>query len=187
MNEIVCECGHGIGEHAHIGCKHMKRDMAGKYKCECGASPNLVEARYWARKMMAERDALQKDLDRIANPTVEILRDEFSLSQPPGGVLGFFMKGFTQMFIDQGAKNYIEVLLRNAANSDDPTEYIFHIQKRAGKTPHELRQEAEKERDALQAKLDEAREALRYAAIYVNGNRIKDALARLDENKSTGG
>jgi len=98
---------------------------------------------------------LKSHLEEIANPSVKFLRDEFALTQPMGGILGLWVAGFTQMFIDQGAKNYIELSLRNALNASDPVEYIFHIQKRDGKTPHELRLEAEKERDALQAKLDE--------------------------------
>lgn len=53
-----------------------------------------------------------------------------------------------------GAENYVEqeVIERNGGN-----RYVFVVCKPNGKTPHQLRREAETERDALRAELDRLR------------------------------
>lgn len=111
-------------------------------------------------KMTKERNGLQVAFDEITNPSIEFLRNEFALTQKPGGILSLWIEGFRQMLEDSGAKNYLEISLRNALDADDPVEYIFTIQKRDGKTPHELRREAEDERDALQLQLTSAKQEL---------------------------
>ena len=51
---IICECGHGMNEHYcdGAGCMYV---MSG---CGCELTPGIIEARYWARRMMAERECV---------------------------------------------------------------------------------------------------------------------------------
>jgi hypothetical protein len=118
-----------------------------------------------------ERDALRKQLKEIDNPSLQFLRDEFSQS---GRMLKLCMAGFAQMFNDQGAKNYIEISFLNAKDE----EFIFTVQKRDGKTPNQLRQEAEKN-------LDIAIEALKWYSDYSSGNSKKadEALAEIERKR----
>ena len=72
--EIICECGHGIEEHGLLGCIDPK--VARWNDCNCKLPKEAVEARYWARVMVAryigrvmwcemlekERDDLQTEL-----------------------------------------------------------------------------------------------------------------------------
>lgn len=55
---------------------------------------------------------------------------------------------FTKAFIDMGAQNYIEVML--GVGKD---KYVFTIRKFFGKTPHALREEAEKKVKALEEEI----------------------------------
>jgi len=48
---IICDCGHGMEDHdntLYLGCMH----------CGCDHSKETIEARYWARRMMKERDEI---------------------------------------------------------------------------------------------------------------------------------
>ena len=51
---ITCECGHGIEEHSEFGCEYPPKSMWSN--CDCTISKDTIEARYWARRMMKERD-----------------------------------------------------------------------------------------------------------------------------------
>jgi hypothetical protein len=64
---IICECGHGIEEHDSHGCQvWLKHEYFYKtLPCQCTLSASLIEARYWARRMMKERDELQLELDLL--------------------------------------------------------------------------------------------------------------------------
>jgi hypothetical protein len=50
---ITCECGHKLDDHDVGYCNQWElNDCA----CECSLNWDAVEARYWARRMMKERD-----------------------------------------------------------------------------------------------------------------------------------
>jgi hypothetical protein len=52
---IICDCGHDCYCHFSQGCAY----------CGCVESFSTIEARYWARKMVRERDELQLELDLL--------------------------------------------------------------------------------------------------------------------------
>ena len=62
MDEIICECGHSITQHAHIGCKAFVENHTPVKECECGLAPETVEALWQLKQMTAERDALKVTL-----------------------------------------------------------------------------------------------------------------------------
>ncbi|NBD11806.1 hypothetical protein [Corallococcus silvisoli] len=58
-------------------------------------------------------------------------------------------------FRGEGATNYVEFKVHHPTDGD----FILCIQRASGKTPHELRQDAESERDALRAQVAEVTNA----------------------------
>lgn len=80
---IICECGHGIDEHNGLGCWHIVDVISRKY-CTCRIRRDTVEARYWARRMMKERDTLQDQLDvviKIDDDTINTWRGTCDILQ----------------------------------------------------------------------------------------------------------
>lgn len=63
-----------------------------------------------------------------------------------------WVKMAKQAFDEMPAPNYLEATARD---KDTGQEYVFYVAKAKDKTPHELRLAAEKQRDNLQAQLDE--------------------------------
>lgn len=51
---IICDCGHGINGHGTLGC--IDTYIAKWKACGCKLAPEVVEARYWARRLLVERD-----------------------------------------------------------------------------------------------------------------------------------
>ena len=64
-----------------------------------------------------------------------------------GGPAKLFAECFADQFRQSGAMNYLEMRL----TAPDGLELLVTLQKVAGKTPHQLRAEAERERDELKA------------------------------------
>ena len=58
---IICECGHKVGSHSYL-YNQCLADIRGGIQCPCLLSYDAVEARYWARRMMKERDAMEHNL-----------------------------------------------------------------------------------------------------------------------------
>ncbi len=76
--QIICECGDAIWDHDDdMGC------MGNDFRCPCMLSQEIVEARYWARKMKAERDALRKQLD-AARETINVVSRWLDEYRPVG-------------------------------------------------------------------------------------------------------
>ena len=65
-------------------------------------------------------------------------------------------KCFASMLVD--CPNYREVRFNIAGRFNGKTEWIVvHVQRSSGKTPHQLRQEAERELEQIKAKMKEAK------------------------------
>lgn len=67
-----------------------------------------------------------------------------------GGAAHLLADAFADQFLESEATNYLEVHLHSAATGP----LVVTLQRVNGKTPHQLRAEAEKERDALRAKIE---------------------------------
>jgi hypothetical protein len=62
--EIICECGHKAYEHnrfAGYNCHWKKFNV----NCECHLSKETVEARYWARRMMKEKEVYKNAWSKL--------------------------------------------------------------------------------------------------------------------------
>lgn len=109
------------------------------------------------------------------------------------------------MLDEHQAKNYTETeleMLRPASVSLDvqdgqnPTDsYTLTLQRRYGKTPHQLREQAERERDEVRAELTEVRErigeataeyGLQYGAGDIRVLRAQDEIAYYKQQRHTG-
>ena len=65
-------------------------------------------------------------------------------------IFGLFALQMADWFVDAGGKNYVDVIIGLTAET---TDFIMTIQKRTGKTAHELKLEAEAENARLQDRL----------------------------------
>lgn len=99
------------------------------------------------------RDALEADkaMDETMITDVNIGRGSVGI-QLEGGAAGLLANAFAEQFKESGATNYLEVSFHHK----DIGGLMVTMQRTEGKTPHMLRVEAEKERDALLARLDAA-------------------------------
>ena len=66
-----------------------------------------------------------------------------------GGVVHLFVDSLANQFVESGAANYLEMQFHSEATGP----LLLTLQRVNGKTPHQLRTEAEKERDILRAKV----------------------------------
>ena len=78
-----------------------------------------------------------------------------------GGAVQLMVDALVDQFLESGASNYIEMQFHSEATGP----LVVTLQRVNGKTPHQLRAEAEQERDALRAKVEamerQERDALR--------------------------
>ena len=66
-----------------------------------------------------------------------------------GGAVHLFVDSLANQFVESGAANYLEMQFHSEATGP----LLLTLQRVNGKTPHQLRTEAEKERDILRAKV----------------------------------
>ena len=66
-----------------------------------------------------------------------------------GGAVQLMVDALADQFVESGASNYIEMQFHSKATGP----LLFTLQRVNGKTPHQLRTEAEKERDILRARV----------------------------------
>lgn len=109
-------------------------------------------------QLQSERDAAVRQAriwEAVAGDDDFKLRAEFQhgacLAEMNGKIRGIRVLCAEARGLLKDAPNYVECSMR-----DDLGELVLIIQKREGKTPHELRKAAEAERDRLQALLDGA-------------------------------
>lgn len=109
-------------------------------------------------RLQIERDAAIRQAriwEAVAGHDDFKLRAEFQhgecLAEMNGKIKGIRVLCAEARGLLKHAPNYVECSMR-----DDLGELVLIIQKREGKTPHELRKVAESERDRLQALLDGA-------------------------------
>ena len=79
-----------------------------------------------------------------------------------GGAVQLMVDALADQFVESGAPNYIEMQFHSKATGP----LLFTLQRVDGKTPHQLRAEAEQERDALRAELSK-QQALTDAAQHI--------------------
>ena len=113
-----------------------------------------------AEKAEAERDDMRAELKSLCDPTLKDMRLEngqldLSLSGPAVERIAAVMAGH---FRSLPAQNYIEMSLMEREPPND--RFVVSVQRMQGKSPHELRREAEAERDAAKRDLAEANRLL---------------------------
>ncbi len=103
-----------------------------------------------------EIEALQAENERLQKLFLKDVRiKELGLTPNlhasfEGGPVRLMAECYADFFRSSEAPNYIEMQLC----SEDGLELIATLQRKSGKTPHQLRQEAEAERDSLKSKVD---------------------------------
>lgn len=114
-------------------------------------------------QIIAERDALRQDSARLRSLLDEKFSSETLLTHlhAQGGSLEMEIQNgpaaalaeyFIHLYREVGGTNYIEIAF-NATPDEVPERYTVRVQREMGKTPHELRTEAEADRDRLTAEV----------------------------------
>lgn len=112
-------------------------------------------------KLRAELAAVVGERDRLRDAMADKIAHESyitGLTAGPGGlVMGMEGDGprllsaaFVAMYRDCGAVNYLEMTIQDPANGE---RFAVTVQRVEGKTPNQLRRDAEAERDHLRARL----------------------------------
>ena len=110
--------------------------------------------------LRARLEATEKEIAKLRIALAEKVTSEATLrdlSIGNGFINATFEEGAVQpildaladQFVESGASNYIEMQLHSKA----ALSLLFTLQRVDGKTPHQLRAEAENERDSLRAKV----------------------------------
>ncbi|SEJ52938.1 hypothetical protein SAMN04244572_04353 [Azotobacter beijerinckii] len=76
-----------------------------------------------------------------------------------GGVCGIMADSFGQMLFESGAENYIEAFF-SSSKHPELGQIVVTVKRETGKTPHQLRQVAEAERDQLKAEIEALRQII---------------------------
>ncbi|QQE90460.1 hypothetical protein [Azotobacter chroococcum] len=76
-----------------------------------------------------------------------------------GGVCGIMADSFGQMLFESGAENYIEAFF-SSSKHPELGQIVVTVKRETGKTPHQLRQVAEAERDQLKAESERLKQEL---------------------------
>ena len=80
-----------------------------------------------------------------------------------GGAVHLFVDSLANQFVESGAVNYLEMRFHSEATGP----LLLTLQRADSKTPHQLRVEAEQERDALRAVLQHETDCLEAALAVV--------------------
>ena len=125
--------------------------------------------------LRARLEATEKEIAKLRIALAEKVTSEATLrglNVGSGFINATFEEGAVQpmldaladQFVESGSSNYIEMQL----HSKTAISLLFTLQRVDGKTPHQLREEAEKERDVLRADL---------AAAEKENTKLREALA----------
>ena len=146
---------------------------------------DCTEIEYPPAQVLIDREELKQLLERGFAAEKEIAKLRIALAEKvtseatlrglnvgSGFINATFEEGAVQpmldaladQFVESGSSNYIEMQL----HSKTAISLLFTLQRVDGKTPHQLREEAEKERDVLRADL---------AAAEKENTKLREALA----------
>jgi len=139
----------------------------------------MAEAKRYPAKLFTEEtpvvhaadyDALIAENERLREVLAEKLIDSTMLTGidigngsltigAKGGVCGIMADSFGQMLFESGAENYIEAFFSSSKHTE-LGQIVVTVKRETGKTPHQLRQVAEAERDQLKAENERLKQAL---------------------------
>lgn len=122
--------------------------------CTGISTVTLESAAKTIERLRSENENLRKALaEKVVSQTMlrELSAGNGSINAAfEGGAAHLLADAFADQFLESEATNYLEVHLHSAATGP----LVVTLQRVNGKTPHQLRAEAEKERDALRAKIE---------------------------------
>ena len=111
-------------------------------------------------ELIRERDDLRAENDELRKALAQKVTSETMLrdlsvgngsinASFEGGAVHLLVDSLATQFVESGAHNYIEMQFHSEATGP----LLLTLQRVNGKTPHQLRAEAEKERDILRARV----------------------------------
>ena len=126
-------------EQARLNGMGASRELALMAKLEAAEKENAKLREALAQKVTSE--TILRDLN-VGNGSINASFE--------GGAVRLFVDAFANQFVESGAANYLEMQFHSEATGP----LVVTLQRANGKTPHQLRAEAEQERDALRAKIE---------------------------------
>lgn len=127
-------------EESRLNGMGSEREAALMAKLEAAEKENKVLREALAEKVTSE--TMLRDLS-VRNGSIH--------ARFEGGAVHLLVDAFAGQFSESGAENYLEMHFHSPATGP----LVTTVQRVNGKTPHQLREAAEKERDALRAKIAE--------------------------------
>ena len=108
--------------------------------------------------LRAEVERLEKRVTNLLSGTVESFEDGMLTILPHREMTTRMASALAGLLDECEAPNYVQMILSRAGEPGEPRKrYVVTVQRPEGKTPHQLREDAEKERDALRAEVDRLR------------------------------
>ena len=126
-------------EQARLNGMGASREAALMAKLEVVGKENAKLREGFAQKVTSE--TILRDLN-VGNGSINASFE--------GGAIRLFVDAFANQFVESGAANYLEMQFHSEATGP----LVATLQRVNGKTSHQLRAEAEQERDALRAKVE---------------------------------
>lgn len=154
--------GMTAGEFAMLRIIKGAQDAAAALGSEHHAG-NCAEAFATAKALIAERDALRQEVGRVSDLLQGKFDKETLLShlhvqggslemEIQNGAAGALAEYFAALYREIGGSNYAEMTF-TSKHGGASERYTVRVQRELGKTPHELRAEAEADRDRLAAEV----------------------------------
>lgn len=122
------------------------------------------------------RDGLAKGLSEKTMLTELAMRNGGLYAGIEGGAAAVLASAFAEQFTSSGGINYVEVSFTHPKTGP----LIVTLQRTQGKTPHQLRDEAEAERDTLRAELETERMRLVACGVVAMANTAESAAKARD-------
>lgn len=124
---------------------------------DCWTQP-ARRAQLYVASLRAEVERLEKRVTNLLSGTVESFEDGTLTILPHREMTTRMASALAGILDECEAPNYVQMILSRAGEPGEPRKrYVVTVQRPEGKTPHQLREDAEKERDALRAEVDRLR------------------------------
>lgn len=124
---------------------------------DCWTQP-ARRAQLYVASLRAEVERLEKRVTNLLSGTVESFEDGTLTILPHREMTTRIASALAGILDECEAPNYVQMILSRAGEPGEPRKrYVVTVQRPEGKTPHQLREDAEKERDAIRQEVDRLR------------------------------
>lgn len=133
---------------------------------------SIIELKKIIKELEDENKELKKNIEDLINKDTTLLElcikngnfnAEFS-----GQIVELMANHFAKLLEDNKAPNYLEMYFKERLDKENPKSVVVTIKWENGKTPHQLRKQAEEERDKLKIQVEELKKEIEGMREYIN-------------------